>query len=298
VNDRAVLIYGPRKAGTTLLQRLLDGSDLYVYPTELKIKRLCVGPMIEPITNLEQYLGTNRLAQEDIDGFDRVRFVDGLTRRLSGAASCRDVVLAEIKAAIESSPPGEWSGWAVKEVGGDFRDILRRWKDMFPDSRVVVIVRNPFFVSRSIFRERRRLGKRLGIGWKIRQILQPWMVLEAIGLQMGRDDVHVVYYEDLVSDTEGQMRVLARFLGIPFVPALTYPTLFKEPTIVRTASRQEKRVFREQRRFWDGLDPIETALLTVIGGLMFLRSWLGRGTRLEQGSVRLAPVFPRAAPRF
>jgi hypothetical protein len=37
--DNAVLIYGPRKAGTTLFQNLLDGTDdLAVYPVELKLK--------------------------------------------------------------------------------------------------------------------------------------------------------------------------------------------------------------------------------------------------------------------
>ncbi|MEF8848944.1 MAG: hypothetical protein V5A68_07410, partial [Candidatus Thermoplasmatota archaeon] len=37
--DNAVLIYGPRKAGTTLLDNLLDGnSELFVHPRELKIK--------------------------------------------------------------------------------------------------------------------------------------------------------------------------------------------------------------------------------------------------------------------
>src|SRR5688500_17214800 len=37
--DRGILVYGPRKGGTTLFQNLLDGtSQLMVYPTELKLK--------------------------------------------------------------------------------------------------------------------------------------------------------------------------------------------------------------------------------------------------------------------
>ena len=39
--ENAVLVYGPRKGGTTLLQNLLDGGDhLFVYPDELKLKFL------------------------------------------------------------------------------------------------------------------------------------------------------------------------------------------------------------------------------------------------------------------
>jgi hypothetical protein len=42
---RGSLIYGPRKAGTTLFQMLLDGAeDLFVYPQELKLKFLAREP--------------------------------------------------------------------------------------------------------------------------------------------------------------------------------------------------------------------------------------------------------------
>ena len=41
LGDAPVLLYGARKAGTTLLQNLCDGGDeLFVYSTELKIKKL------------------------------------------------------------------------------------------------------------------------------------------------------------------------------------------------------------------------------------------------------------------
>ena len=37
--DKSVLVYGPRKAGTTLLQNLLDGGkQILMIPVELKIK--------------------------------------------------------------------------------------------------------------------------------------------------------------------------------------------------------------------------------------------------------------------
>ena len=53
-----LLIYGPRKGGTTLLQNLHDGSpSIFVYPTELKLKYL--GNMLwnfEAGPALERYL--------------------------------------------------------------------------------------------------------------------------------------------------------------------------------------------------------------------------------------------------
>lgn len=37
--ENSILLYGPSKAGTTLLKDLIDGNDeLITYPTELKFK--------------------------------------------------------------------------------------------------------------------------------------------------------------------------------------------------------------------------------------------------------------------
>jgi hypothetical protein len=39
--NKAVLVYGARKSGTTMLANLLDGGDkLLVYPSEMKLKLL------------------------------------------------------------------------------------------------------------------------------------------------------------------------------------------------------------------------------------------------------------------
>ncbi len=52
--ERGVLVYGPRKAGTTLFQNLLDGGDqVFAYPAELKLKSFIRKP--ERAEDIEAY---------------------------------------------------------------------------------------------------------------------------------------------------------------------------------------------------------------------------------------------------
>jgi hypothetical protein len=117
--------------------------------------------------------------------------------------------------------------------------------------------------------------------------VKPWQVIEAIGKHVKRTDLHLVYYDDIVSDTETQMRSIARFLGIDFVIAMTYPTLFGEPIVVGTASRRDKSIFREGTGFWNELTPKEAVLLTLIGGAFFVKNVLRRKVSVSKGTLRL-----------
>jgi hypothetical protein len=287
VKENAILIYGPRKAGTTLLQRLVDGSSLYVYPTELKLKKLVSARWSSKDGLVEKYLQSSLLLKTNGERFDVSHLVAQIRQRLPKATSLREMILTDISAAITASPPGKWTGWAVKEVGGDFDAILNDWKKMFPDSKVLVIVRSPFYVSRSVFRDRRRKNIRLGVRSIIQQIIKPWQVIEAIGTHAKRSDLHLVYYDDIVSDTEAQMRSIAEFLGIDFVAAMTYPTLFGEPVVVGTASRPDKSIFREQTGFLSELTATEATLLILIGGAFLIKNMLGGKIRVSKGTLRL-----------
>lgn len=287
MQENSILIYGARKSGTTLLQRLIDGSDVYVYPTELKLKRFSKATWSNKEAFIECCHRANRILRQDLDRFDNARFAAEIGQRLPKASCLRDMVLTETETAINCSPKGEWIGWAVKEVGGDFNVILNDWKKMFPDSRLVIIVRNPFYVSSSVFRDRRRGNRRTDLRAIVRQIVSPWQVIKAIRPHMNRKDVHLVYYEDIVSDTDTTMRAIAQFLGIKFVPTLTYPTLFGRRTKVSTASRDTESVFREQKGYWTELALGEAVLLSLIGGILLLRDLLQRKVKFENGIMRL-----------
>jgi hypothetical protein len=288
MKENAILIYGPRKGGTTLLQRLVDGTTIWVHPTELKIKYFSAARWHNTPELIAQYGRLNRILRGCFEGFDHDRYRKEIDPRTAEAKCLRDIILSDVETAVQCSPGGQWTGWAVKEVGGRLDTVLHDWKKMFPESKIVMIFRNPFLVSRSVFRDRRRKGRQLDLRTVVREIVRPWRTIEAMGRYVTRPDVHLVYYEDIVADTETQMRAVARFLGIDFVPALSRPTLFGQPTVVRTASRQEETVFRERPPFWSGLNAKEAVLLALLGGALLAKDLLQRKVKFDKGILRLA----------
>jgi hypothetical protein len=86
------------------------------------------------------------------------------------------------------------------------------------------------------------------------------------------------------------MRSIAQFLGIDFVPALIYPTLFGKPTTVSTSSCKGTSVFNERRGYWNELTPRETVLLTLIGGAFFIKNLLQRKVKFNHGAMRLTNI--------
>jgi hypothetical protein len=302
LRENAVLIYGPRKAGTTLLQRLLDGSSLYVYPTELKVKQLAKAVWTDNAQFLQEVRQRDRLLSERIEGFDHPKFETEREKTASQAHSLRDAILLALEAAMKASPQGDWTGWAAKEVGGDFEVIFNDWKKMFPGSKVLVILRNPFFVSRSVFGKRYRARKALGLKEVLKEIVHPWQIFGAVAAYVGRKDLHLVYYEDLVADTEPTMRSVARFLDVGFLPKLTHPTMFGTPVVVATSAKETTSVFRERKSFWTSLGAREAMLLGLIGGAICLKNLAFGRIIFKNGALRLAgdrrqapsnPVFVR-----
>jgi hypothetical protein len=68
---RGVLIYGPRKSGTSLLRDLHDGSDqLMVYPYELKLKYLLGDIRRGDPPAAEAYFENSRILDREFPNFD------------------------------------------------------------------------------------------------------------------------------------------------------------------------------------------------------------------------------------
>ena len=82
--------------------------------------------------------------------------------------------------------------------------------------------------------------------------------------------VHRVIYEDLVQDTEAQVRRLLDACGLPFEPACL--KFYENHRPVRTVSSEQVRrpIFREGldlwRRYEPRLDELKAALGPALGG--------------------------------
>lgn len=272
--DHAVLVYGPRKGGTTLFQNLLDGSaELMVYPAELKLKLLARLP--SGLMTKAQYLKETRIpemAKNRLDVEEYRRLWDALPEaELSGDLGRFirfDAVFVQRSA--DNAPPAPRL-WCAKEVGGDTDKVLALWRQAFPQGKVLMILRDPRMVTRAVLRDRRRKGRRLSL-WRIaRETLDPLRVRARQRAHLGADWVHAVDYERLVADTPGVMREVAQFLTIPYDPAFSFPSIFGEPVVVATSSRHEKGVFASDAGWKDGLTHRELAVVasaSVIGYMM------------------------------
>jgi hypothetical protein len=270
--DRPVLVYGPRKAGTTLLQNLLDGTkELAVYPSELKLKYFVKGPREGRL--IDQYRARTRIGEIASPHFSFDTY-QSLWREESDASLGhlirRD--MAHVMAACDH--PIEPKLWAAKEVGGRTEAILQEWRRLFPQGRVLLILRDPAMITRAVLNDRRRKERRLSVREIARETMDPLRVVAAEARHLRDPLTFAIAYEDLVADTAATMRCIAEFLEIPFSEILTHPTLFGEPVVVRTASRPEAEVFRSQAQWHEGLTSRErriVALATQVARLGGLR---------------------------
>jgi hypothetical protein len=256
--ENAVLVYGPRKAGTTLLHNLLDGGEgLFVYPEELKLKRLArrdVAAGNEP----ERYRERSRISQAKLPRFDQARYAaawDAVIRQ-GGRHRLKDLIRRDVEFVIDAitgGRPPPPKAWCAKEVGGDTSAVIGWWLQNFQAPRVVFILRNPLMVTRAVLNDRRRKQRRLSLREIWHETMDPIKVLLGQKSLMGDPRIVAISYEDLVADPQGTMRKVADFLAIPNGPYLTQPTIFGEAVVVRTASKASSGVFDSGASWTDGL---------------------------------------------
>jgi hypothetical protein len=166
--------------------------------------------------------------------------------------------------------------WCAKEVGGTTAGILNLWRTMFPTGKALFIVRDPRMVTRAVLNDRRRKGRRLSWRKLVRETLDPLKVVAEQSKSLGDPYVMLIAYEDLVVDTAAVMAEVARFLGAANSPRFAVPTLFGEPVVVRTSSRETTEVFGQAASWRDGLTRREQIVVASAGALARLlpRYWV------------------------
>lgn len=296
--ENAVLIYGPRKGGTTLFQNLLDGAEeLFVYPAELKLKFLAHTPLLSPAEyfsqskvpannpavmprvgadgawNPDAYFRHTREYNVSPAAFDRSSYEAAWKSGADARLPVADLIRRDAIRVIENSRYrlSKPRMWCVKEVGGHSARVLQLWKSIFPQGRLLLLARDPLMVVRSVLQDRRRVGQRPSIWNIIKQTYDPAAVNATIAGLAGQKDVFVVRYEDLVADPRATMTRVAGFLGIPFTKSMTTPTLLGDSVVVRTSSRVEKKIFISGARWMDDLTLREK--LVVSATHFVLRLW-------------------------
>ncbi len=278
-----VLVYGPRKAGTTLLQNLLDGGqEMLMLPGELKLKYMTRPgwPAGKPAARwfvergrghfrnlfrvgddgktvqINDPRGFAALSSVPLDGiFDMQRYVAGLEGMLRENPSApKDLILGEMRAFIAAfrDGVGNRTRWGSKEVGGVPSRIISLFKECFPEGKVVYLVRQPEFITRSIILDRRRRGKRMSLRSLIHECRDAQNVVN-YGHHHHDQGGLVISYEALTENTAAVISDVCQELGLPQDPVHLGPTILGSPVVVSTSSRKTTEVFRQAGDWKDGL---------------------------------------------
>lgn len=308
--SRPVMVYGPRKAGTTLLQGMLDGgAGLLMVPGELKLKyvffkrwlegrsvgrwfvergRSFFAEVFEVSADGERVLvkagcGMGGLTAEEVgEVVDLERYAEGLTGILRGGSEdLGEVIRADLRAFVGALRvrPGAGVRWGSKEVGGDSGRILGLFREIFPEGRVVYAVRQPEFIVRSILLNRRRSRRRMSVRAVLHELRDAQDVVNHGYEQvLGKQGV-VVAYERLTEDPKGVIEGVCRELGLPCGEVNGGPTTFGREVVVTTSSRKTTRVFRQEEDWRKGLTALDVLLVRVfqVCGPVFYRM---RGRRM------------------
>ena len=316
--ERAILVYGPRKGGTTLFQNLLDGGkEVFVYPAELKLKYMIKMETLTP----KEYLMLSRLPTNEpqntkkpvvdsnskeweppaysshsrgygisSDQFDRAGYDAEWNDDKSNKSHIGDLVRKDILRVYKNclTKPAQPQMWCAKEVGGRQSAILDLWKRSFPKGRVLLLARDPLMVTRAVIRDRHMVGQKMSIRDIIKQTYDPMAVNAFIAKERNSSTAFAICYEDLVRDTAGTMKAVAIFLGIEYSVNFNEPSILGEKVIVRTSSRADPNIFVSQANWTEGLTLREKTIIALTSCLLRIspRFWKSYGSLRRQIKAR------------
>ena len=271
-----ILIYGPRKSGTTLLQNLHDTQNqILSCPSELKLKQLINAKWTGITQNdLQLYSDNNKVITPTNFNLSKYKN-DLLVDHVDVSDGLKDLIVNDMYCLFTNIEPDfrpkNLTHWAVKEVGGNTNDIIQNWKLMYPNGKIIMLTRNPLMVASSILRERRKRGLIQPASKLMRQIESGFLILEKQLNYVNYPSFHFLKYENLVDDTITEMKKICQFLLIEFDEDLTKTTIFGELVVSSTASQETKSVFKTQNKWYDKLTLKEKFLVLVVLGKLKLK---------------------------
>ena len=269
VTSPIALISQIQRSGGTLLSQLFDGHpELHAHPHELMIgyPKKHIWPTVDLDDTPERWfeiLFEDTVIAHFQSGYKKMRqyeeefpfiFLPSLQRNmfLKYIDSVESIKLRDVFNAYMTSYFGAWlnnqNSFAMKKFVTGFtprlamvRDSIRSFFEIYPDGRLISVVRDPKNWYPSAYRHNAVIKKKKYEN--IRQAMDQWnenaqsMVWNA---EMYGDRVCTVRFEDLISDTESVMRYMADFLDVEFDDILLEPTFNRFPIKANTSFQIEK----------------------------------------------------------
>lgn len=263
------LISQIQRSGGSLLSQLFDGHpEIHAHPHELKIgyPKKYQWPKIDlnkPPTRWFNILFENNVIRHFREGYQKERnsditfpfiFLPALQKKifLHYLGAIETIKLRDVFDAYMTSYFGAWLN--NQNIQGQKKYItaftprlsmskenMRFFFEIYPDGRLISIIRDPKNWYPSALRHNRKIKKNKYDD--IHRAMNQWKECTLSTLENNEkygDQVCVILFEDLVSKTEPVMRHLAGFLDLAFDPILLTPTFNKIPIGANTSFQQEK----------------------------------------------------------
>jgi hypothetical protein len=209
-----IFVVGAGRSGTTLLRLMLNEHPDISIPSESHL----IGPLLRTFGTHAILAGDSleRALTIVLDTPEWQRDFGHTPAELRAAVGARPLSIAEFLDRVFRLEVGpEASRW------GDKTPANMHWVgpllECFPNSQVVAIVRDPRDVYLSLLNVKWFGDDPWSIGRYIArngEMLREWIST------CPRERLHVVRYEDLVSDAEATLRTLCAGLGAQFVPTM------------------------------------------------------------------------------
>jgi len=252
-----VLISGPKRSGTHLLYRLLDGHPAlfnalaetyyleYVDQVEESSVQCLLDHLVEADTNVlfEQIRERALLPLFDDDADYPEPVSQDHDMHVTIDQDELQSQFGETRGDSERTVEGLWNAWfrALQGVAtsaddphpvvfkcADYGPSARSAAEYLDDRKILFIVRNPVFTFSSLRKLRNKeSGAREFTTLRLIEEISRYQRFEATRVALAeRSDVatHTVRFEDLVLNTESCLREICSFLGVEFRDAVTRPT--------------------------------------------------------------------------
>jgi Sulfotransferase family len=188
-------LVGSERSGTTLLRLMLDHHPLIAFNSEFEYSLEMVGDdgSIPEVDAYRRWLSEWWLFQDG--GFE-----------VDPALDYRALVCSFLEQKIN------WSGSSAERVGATIHKNFNRIHHLWPNAKLIHIVRDPRDVARSI----------IGMGWSgnVWAAVDRWRIAEdlwqSVEPNLAPDSWIMVRYEDIIVNPEQELGRICQFMGIPF----------------------------------------------------------------------------------
>lgn len=204
-NNLIFLVSQPR-SGSTLLQRILGGhSDIHTTSEPWFMLEAC--EPLQPRSGRQPFEagGWARLARDEFlkSAGGRTALVEGI-RAFAGSVYDRALANSGKPRFLDKTPR--------------YYYILQELNEIFPDARIVILLRNPLAVLCSVVRTWvQEHYERMPV-YRDDLLLAPQRLAD--GIRNAGSRVCILRYEELVSDPVREVGALCAWLGLPFEPGM------------------------------------------------------------------------------